>query len=146
MAQSAAKTFQFVNSADGGSVVTAFLPAANLAAGRAIVACPNGGYSHLTMATEGTDWVEYFNKQGIAYFVLKYRMPNGDRTIPMSDAENAIKTVRDSAASWNINPLCHVGIMGSSGGGHLASTVSTHTRFRTQTSFHLFIRYLDERT
>lgn len=126
MAQSTSRTFQLNNSSDNQSVITAFLPVNP--SGRAIVACPGGGYSHLAMATEGTDWAEYFNKQGIAYFVLKYRMPNGDRTIPMSDAENAIKTVRDSAARWHINPY-DVGIMGSSAGGHLASTVSTHADF-----------------
>ena len=45
-----------------------------------------------------------------------------------------IKTVRDSAASWNINPL-DVGIMGSSAGGHLASTISTHADFAHRPDF-----------
>ncbi len=65
---------------------------------------------------------EYFNKQGIAYFVLKYRMPNGDRNIPLSDAYKAMRTVEDRAAVWHINKE-DVGIMGFSAGGHLASLV-----------------------
>lgn len=102
-----------------------FLPAPELATGRAVVACPGGGYSGLAVNHEGYDWAPYFNKQGIALIVLKYRMPKGDRTLPISDAEAAMKMVRDSANVWNLNPN-DIGIMGSSAGGHLASTIATH--------------------
>lgn len=102
-----------------------FLPAPELATGRVVVACPGGGYSGLAVGHEGYDWAPYFNKQGIALIVLKYRMPKGDRTLPISDAEAAMKMVRDSADVWNLNPN-DVGIMGSSAGGHLASTIATH--------------------
>ena len=101
-----------------------FLPAPELATGRAVVACPGGGYSGLAVNHEGYDWAPYFNKQGIALIVLKYRMPKGDRTLPISDAEAAMKMVRDSADVWNLNPN-DIGIMGSSAGGHLASTIAT---------------------
>ena len=101
------------------------LPAPELATGRAVVACPGGGYSGLAVNHEGYDWAPYFNKQGIALIVLKYRMPKGDRTLPISDAEAAMKMVRDSADVWNLNPN-DIGIMGSSAGGHLASTIATH--------------------
>ena len=85
-----------------------FLPAPELATGRAIVACPGGGYGGLAVNHEGYDWAPYFNKQGIALIVLKYRMPHGDRTLPISDAEAAMKMARDSADVWNLNPyvLC----------------------------------------
>ena len=102
-----------------------FLPAPELATGRAVVACPGGGYSGLAVNHVGYDWAPYFNKQGIALIVLKYRMPKGDRTLPISDAEAAMKMVRDSADVWNLNPN-DIGIMGSSAGGHLASTIATH--------------------
>ena len=102
-----------------------FLPAPELATGRAVVACPGGGYSGLAVNHEGYDWAPYFNKQGIALIVLKYRMPKGDRTLPISDAEAVMKMVRDSADVWNLNPN-DIGIMGSSAGGHLASTIATH--------------------
>ena len=94
--------------------------------GRAIVDCPGGGYSHLAMQHEGYDWAPWFNERGIAFFVLTYRMPHGDRTIPLGDAQQAIRIVRDSAQVWGINPQ-DVGIMGFSAGGHLASSVSTHS-------------------
>ena len=113
-----------------------FLPAPELATGRAVVACPGGGYSHLAFEHEGCDWAPYFNKQGIALIVLKYRMPKGDRTLPISDAEAAMKVVRDSADVWNLNPN-DIGIMGSSAGGHLASTIATHSNPELRPNFQI---------
>ena len=131
--------------ADGQANIVGYLP--EHPTGKAIVDCPGGGYSHLSMTNEGHDWAEYFNKQGIAFFVLTYRMPKGDRTIPVSDAQNAIRTVRDSAQVWNINPR-DVGIMGFSAGGHLASTVSTHSEFDCRPDFSILfypVISMDER-
>ena len=111
---------------DGGdqtAMLTCYLP--SVSSGRAVVCCPGGGYAHLAMQHEGHDWADYFTSKGIAFFVLKYRMPHGDRSLPMNDAFEAIRLVRDSAAAWRLNPH-EVGIMGSSAGGHLAATVSTH--------------------
>lgn len=105
--------------------VKVYLPEASRATGRAIVICPGGGYSHLAMNHEGLDWAPFFNNMGIAAIVLHYRMPNGDKRVPMEDAEQAIRLVRANAKSWNINTN-DIGIMGSSAGGHLASTIATH--------------------
>ena len=106
--------------------LTVYLPDAKKATGRAVVCCPGGGYTHLAMDHEGHQWASFFNNQGIALIVLKYRMPHGDRFVPISDAEEAMKTVRRNAAAWHINPA-DVGIMGFSAGGHLASTIATHS-------------------
>lgn len=127
-----ARKFSVNITADGQANMVAYLP--DQPSGRAVVDCPGGGYSHLSMQNEGHDWAAYFNQQGIAYFVLTYRMPNGDRTIPIHDAEQAIRTVRDSAEAWKINPH-DVGIMGFSAGGHLASTVSTHSEYACRPDF-----------
>ena len=113
-AQSTARKFVLKNSSDGLSELTCYLP--KNPSGRAVVDCPGGGYSHLAMDHEGHQWAEYFNKQGIAFFVLKYRMPKGNRNIPLSDAYQAMRTVRDSSAVWKINKE-DVGIMGFSAGG-----------------------------
>lgn len=93
--------------------------------GIAIIACPGGGYTRLAMNHEGLDMASWFNAQGITYIVLKYRMPNGNHEVPLSDAEQAIKLVRQHADQWNID-IRKVGIMGASAGGHLASTLATH--------------------
>lgn len=133
-AQSTARKFVMKNSADGQSEITVYLPSARRANGKAVVDCPGGGYSHLSMENEGHNWAEFYNAQGIAYVVLQYRMPKGDRNIPLSDAYNAIRTVRDSASVWHVNPNA-VGIMGFSAGGHLASAVSTHAPFDARPNF-----------
>lgn len=91
--------------------------------GKAIVACPGGGYVHLAMDHEGHDMAAWFNAQGITYAVLKYRMPNEHHEVPVSDALQAIRIMREHSEEWGIK---QVGIMGSSAGGHLASTASTH--------------------
>lgn len=116
--------------------VRVFLPAPQLATGRVVVACPGGGYAHLAVGHEGYDWAPYFNQQGIALVVLKYRMPKGDRTLPVADVEATLKMVRDSADVWNLNPY-DIGIMGSSAGGHLASTIATHTSPELRPSFQI---------
>ncbi len=90
----------------------------------AIIACPGGGYRRLAMNHEGHDMATWFNKQGITYAVLKYRMPNGKSTIPISDALQAIRTLRERAEEWNIDPQ-KVGIMGASAGGNLAAQAAT---------------------
>lgn len=105
--------------------MTAYLPASELANGKAVVICPGGGYEHLAKGHEGYQWAPYFNNLGYAAIVLEYSFPKGDRTLPMKDAEGSFKVVADSAAVWNISPD-KVGIMGSSAGGHLASTMATH--------------------
>lgn len=117
--------------------IRVFLPAPELATGRVIVACPGGSYSHLAYNHEGYDWAPFFNKQGIALVVLKYRMPKGGhKEVPFSDAEEVLKMVRDSADVWNINPN-DVGIMGFSAGGHLASTIATHTSPELRPNFQI---------
>jgi acetyl esterase/lipase len=116
--------------------LTVLLPDAKKATGRAIVCCPGGAYSHLAMQHEGTDWQWFFNNQGIALFVLKYRMPRGNYHVPISDAEEAIRLVRRNAKEWNINPN-DVGIMGFSAGGHLASTIATHSKGEVKPDFQI---------
>ena len=69
--------------------------------GLAIIMCPGGGYTRLAMDHEGHDMAQWFNTQGITYAVLKYRMPNGHSDIPLSDAHQAIRLMREHAKEWN---------------------------------------------
>ena len=115
--------------------LTIFLPS-DKSSGRALIICPGGGYDHLAFENEGTAWASYFNEQGIAAFVLKYRMPKGNPLVPISDAEEAIKIVRKNAEKYKIDPE-DVGIMGSSAGGHLASTIATHSDGDAKPNFHI---------
>ena len=121
---------------NGGAYMYAYFPSSTGGPTPAVVALPGGGYSHLAVTHEGTDWAPFFTSHGMAYFTLIYRLPYGDRSKPISDAEAAIKMVRDSAIVWNINPK-GVGIMGSSAGGHLASTVATHAAAGVRPDFQI---------
>jgi len=116
--------------------LTVYLPDAKKATGRAVVCCPGGGYSHLAMDHEGHQWAAFFNNQGIALIVVKYRMPHGNYKIPISDAEEAMKTVRRNAVEWHIDRN-NVGIMGFSAGGHLASTIATHSKADAAPNFQI---------
>lgn len=100
--------------------------------GQAIIACPGGAYALLAMRHEGTDMASWFNNQGITYAVLKYRMPNGHSEVPLSDAHQAIKYMREHQSDFKFTKL---GIMGSSAGGHLASTAATHYTPETRPDF-----------
>ena len=102
--------------------------------GLAVVACPGGGYIRLAMNHEGHDMADWFNAQGITYAVLKYRMPNGHHDVPLSDAHQAIRLMREHANEWHIQK---VGIMGASAGGHLASTAATHYTAGTRPDFQI---------
>ena len=117
---------------DGKAQMVCFLP--QTPSGKAIVGVPGGGYSMLSNTHEGYLASDWLNQQGIAYFVVNYRLPNGDRTLPMGDVWKGIRIVRDSAAVWGINPH-DVGIMGFSAGGHLASVISTHSEFDQRPDF-----------
>jgi acetyl esterase/lipase len=106
--------------------LTAFLAEKDKASGAAIVVLPGGGYGGLA-DHEGKAYALWLNSLGIHGFVLKYRLGSGGYRHPrmLEDAARALRTVRARAEEWGIDPH-HIGIMGSSAGGHLASTLLTH--------------------
>lgn len=106
--------------------ITPYLAKPELATGAAVVILPGGGYGGLA-GHEGEPYALWLNEQGIAGFVVKYRLgPDGYHHPRMlQDAARAVRTVRARAAEWKID-IKKVGIMGSSAGGHLASTLVTH--------------------
>lgn len=106
--------------------LTPYLPDPAKTTGAAIVICPGGGYGGLA-PHEGEDYALWLNQHGVAGFVLKYRLGSAGYRHPrmLEDASRAIRTVRSRAAEWKVQPN-RIGIMGSSAGGHLASTAVTH--------------------
>ena len=131
-----AREFTLPLTPDGSAELVVYLP--ENPTGRAVVACPGGGYAVLSNTHEGAAWHEYFNGKGVAFALVNYRIPHGNRTLPISDAEQAMRTMRDSAARWQLNPR-DIGIMGSSAGGHLASTIATHAPFALRPDFQILI-------
>jgi acetyl esterase/lipase len=106
--------------------LTVFRPAEGRATGTAMVICPGGGYGGLAQH-EGKDYAEWLAEHGITGFVLKYRLGSAGYRHPrmLEDAARAVRTVRAKAGDWGVDPN-RIGIMGSSAGGHLASTLLTH--------------------
>jgi len=106
--------------------LTASFPSAETATGAAMVICPGGGYAALA-SHEGAAYARWLNGQGIAAFVLKYRLASSGYRHPrmIEDAARAVRLVRFHAADWKLDPK-RIGIVGSSAGGHLASTLLTH--------------------
>lgn len=106
--------------------LTPYLAEATDGPAPAIVVCPGGGYGGLA-AHEGGTYALWLNQQGISAFVLKYRLGSHGYRHPamLQDAARAVRLVRHRAKEWRVDPG-RVGIMGSSAGGHLASTLVTH--------------------
>ena len=106
--------------------LTPYLPDPTNATGAAMVICPGGAYAHLA-PHEGNDYALWLNQHGVSGFVLKYRLGSNRYRHPamLQDAARAVRLVRARAADWKVDPK-RVGIMGSSAGGHLASTLMTH--------------------
>jgi acetyl esterase/lipase len=92
----------------------------------AVVVLPGGGYGGLAQH-EGRDYAQWLNQKGLNAFVVKYRLGSHGYRHPvmLQDAARAVRLVRANAAEWRVDPA-HIAIMGSSAGGHLASTLLTH--------------------
>ncbi len=94
----------------------------------ALVICPGGGYAMRCIEPEGFGIAEWLNRNGIAGFVLEYRLPKGNKEVPLSDAQRAIAWVRAHAEEYGVDPQ-KIGIIGFSAGGHLASSAAVHFGF-----------------
>lgn len=106
-------------------LLTAYIPASN-PTGTAVVICPGGGYENLAVNWEGTLVAQWFNRHHVAAFVLQYRHgADHGYPQPIDDGRRAMRWVRGHADTYHL-ARDHIGIMGFSAGGHVASTVSTH--------------------
>jgi acetyl esterase/lipase len=107
-----------------------FLPPRDKANGTAMVIAPGGGHTQLVIDKEGYDIADWLNKQGVAGFVLKYRLArakDSHYTVPghaLADAARAMRTVRFHAKQWGVDPA-RIGFMGYSAGGEVAALMET---------------------
>lgn len=105
---------------------TPYLPTDQKVSGTAMVVCPGGGYGGLA-GHEGEGYAKWLAENGVSAFVLKYRLGSKGYRHPvmLQDVSRAIRLVRSRAVEWKLDPQ-RIGVMGSSAGGHLASTAVTH--------------------
>lgn len=102
-------------------VLTVYVP--EHSNGLAVIACPGGSYLQVWQGSEGHNLAEWYNEQGITYAVLKYRLPNGHKEVPLDDVHKALRIMRQHQ---DVYGFTQIGIQGCSAGGHLASTAATH--------------------
>ena len=110
--------------------LTVFLPPKKIATGTAVIVAPGGGFRELWITVEGYRVADWLSQQGIAAFVLKYRLPRETGSPytmndALADMQRAIRTVKSRAAEWGIDPS-HVGIMVFSDGSILAGIAGQH--------------------
>ncbi len=91
--------------------------------GICVLDCPGGGYFDVWIGTEGHNLAQWFLDNGIVYAVLKYRLPNGHKEVPLDDVHEAMKILKSHQQDYGFRLL---GIQGCSAGGHLAAMSSTH--------------------
>ena len=106
----------------------AFLPPKSERSQMSVIIIPGGGYSKLTYNEGAFQIAKWMNTLGISAFVLYYRLPTSPDLLqreiaPLQDAQAAIKYIRKNASQWGISPD-QVGVVGTSAGGHLATSVS----------------------
>lgn len=92
------------------------------ATGQSIVICPGGGYWLVAIGHEGHDFGKWLAENGVTAAVLMYRMPNHHPEVPLEDATEALRYMKEEYAP--AHGITSVGIMGFSAGGHLAAATA----------------------
>ena len=121
-----------------GAGIKIFKSAADKANGRAVLIIPGGGYGFIAGSNEGADWAPLFNNLGYTAAVLTYTVPPTAPDGPLNQAKDAMKYLRDNGEEYNVT-TGQIGVMGFSAGGHLASTVATHTTGDERPAFQILI-------
>lgn len=98
-----------------------------------ILILPGGCYHHYATKYEGTNWVPFILKLGFAAAVLEYNLPWGNPDIPVNHVNKVISYLKDTP-DFHIDAE-HIGIMGFSAGGHLASFIATQANKNNRPSF-----------
>jgi acetyl esterase/lipase len=114
--------------------LTIYFPKKVNAAGTAVIICPGGGYSRLSIVDGGYEAAQALADSGIVAMVLKYRTTQDSaytdyKNVPLMDLQQAMKVVVEHAVKWKIDTT-HIGILGFSAGGHLTAMAANATNNR----------------
>jgi 2-keto-4-pentenoate hydratase len=131
-----------------------FLPPAEKRNGTAMLVIPGGGLDRLAIETEGYEVAEWLNDNGIAAFLLKYRVPVRNREqrwkVGLQDAQRAMSVVRSRASEWGVDSDA-IGTIGFSAGAEINVMMAVYTaendrqyapvdaadKFSTKTAFNI---------
>ncbi|HEY0786457.1 MAG TPA: alpha/beta hydrolase [Acidobacteriaceae bacterium] len=103
--------------------IYSFLPATRSTRASVLI-LPGGGYTHVALGHEGIQYAQWLNAQGVAAFVLDYRVAPYKYPIEIEDGAAAMRYIRSHATELDLDPD-RLGVWGSSAGGHLAATLAT---------------------
>ena len=134
------------------STFTAFIPEPSEANGTGIIIYPGGGFRANAFDQEGTETARWFQERGVAAFILSYgltvdyeahlwsalidmanprssiariaEMTHQAATLAVEDGKQALRTVRQRAAEWQIRPD-KIGMVGFSAGARVTVGVAT---------------------
>ena len=96
--------------------LTVVPPAVDRPTGTAVIVCPGGGYSVLSMNREGTQYAAWLSTLGITTFLLKSRLQDWGHPAPLQDVLRAVRLVRSRAAEFGV--LLHrLGLVSAGGPG-----------------------------
>jgi acetyl esterase/lipase len=100
--------------------------------GAAALVAGGGGYKRIEMAHEAYPAAQWLADQGIAAFVLTYRLPRegwaAGPAAPLQDAQRALRLMRAQAGRRGLDPR-RIGVMGFSAGGHLLGLAAARSSF-----------------
>ena len=109
--------------------MTVFLPPKPASA--AVIILPGGGHRFLSIEKEGYAVGRWCAAHGLAGLVVTYRLakePGSTLTVEndeLHDVQRAVRLAHTNASRWGF-PAQHVGVLGFSAGGELASLVAMH--------------------
>jgi len=137
------------------ATLTPFLPDPLNASGAAVIVAPGGGFRTLSMENEGWNVARALADNGVAGFVLKYRLNQtpadlnefarpvaapstrpspaamSDRIAPqIADANAAFALIRANASKWHVDPD-RIGMIGFSAGAMLTMACTLHDKEAT---------------
>lgn len=87
----------------------------------ALIICPGGAYAY-TSEREGKPIAKKFNSLGFQTFVLNYHTAPFEFPTALCELAVAVRTVRENAEEWGLDPE-RIAIAGFSAGGHLAASL-----------------------
>lgn len=112
------------NSDEDKPAIIPFIPDQSIRNGAAVLVIPGGGFTLRATDHEGVLVAQWFKKQGITAFLLRYRLkPLYTRNEWKMDGHRAMQFIRSHAKDYHISPN-RIGAIGFSAGATLSADMS----------------------